>query len=531
LRYPRNQSANPNDGYPAKHHPEDATMIDSGEALTQALRTNLANRKTDCEIDLATETEGVLNLVGATSNESGGELSFYGKDPIVPTIVPFGSMSGVGLAAKAVQVASIWRMRTGQGQDIHVDVRKALRRYSGFYDRKWEMVNGYIGGAYSDPDSPFEESAYETKDGRWVLPTDYYPKLHQRTSELLNAVSTHAATARAIRGWNGEDLEKAAAESGVVMALARPLREVLEMGVYTQSLRDMPLIEITKIADSAPKPFRPNARTPLDGVRALGLAHVIAGPAIGRALALHGADVLNIWNPQDWEHDILLYASHIGMRSARLNLKSEEPYGKFMELMSTADVFFSNRRPHYIEKYDLGAERLCREFPGLIHARVYYAGREGPWSDRVGFDTSTSFSLGLACLEGTDERPKNPPVAINDFVTGWLATVGILQALKRRATEGGSYRVSVSLSRTTLWLMSLGIFDKKYAQWTAGSSDEHAYIPPDLFTADTPMGRYTGMTEQVSMSATPGGYTHVLEPRGSSLPEWICRAEEPSDGG
>ena len=129
----------------------------------------------------------------------------------------------------------------------------------------------------------------------------------------------------------------------------------------------------------------------------------------------------------------------------------------------------------------------------------------------------------MACLEGTDELPKNPPVAINDFVTGWLATVGILQGLKRRAREGGSYRVTVSLSRTTLWLLSLGILDKQYAQYTAGSSDEHANIVPDLFTTDTPMGRYTGMTEQVIMSATPGGYAHVLEPRGSSQPEWLSR--------
>lgn len=498
-------------------------MIESGEALTKALRYNLAHRKKDAKIDLASETEQLLKSVGGSCGESGGQLSFYGKDPIVPTVVPFASMSAVGLAAKAIQIASIWKMRTGQAQDIHVDVRKALRRYGGFYDRQWETVNGYLGGAYSDPDSPFEESAYETKDGRWVLPTDYYPKLHQRTSELLNAVSTHAATAKAIREWNGEDLEKAAAESGVVMALARPLREILEMDVFTQSLRDIPLIEVTKMADSEPKAFLPHATSPLDGIRALGLAHVIAGPAIGRALALHGADVLNIWNPQDWEHDILLYASHIGMRSARLSLKSEEPYAKFIELMRTADVFFSNRRPHYIEKYDLGAERLCREFPGMIHARVYYTGREGPWSDRPGFDTSTSFSLGLACLEGTDEKPKNPPVAINDFVTGWLATVGILQALKRRATEGGSYRVSVSLSRTTLWLLSLGIFDKDYATWTAGSSDEHAHIAPDLFTADTPMGQYTGMTEQVEMSITPGHYKHVLEPRGSAQPVWLSR--------
>jgi len=49
-------------------------------------------------------------------------------------------------------------------------------------------------------------------------------------------------------------------------------------------------------------------------------------------------------------------------------------------------------------------------------------------------------------------------------VVGWLGTVGVLEALRRRAIEGGSYRVVVSLTRTVLWLLSMGIFDKAYAQ-------------------------------------------------------------------
>jgi glycine/D-amino acid oxidase-like deaminating enzyme len=60
------------------------------------------------------------------------------------------------------------------------------------------------------------------------------------------------------------------------------------------------------------------------------------------------------------------------------------------------------------------------------------------------------------------------------------------------AAEGGSYRVVVSLTRTVLWLLS-GIFDKAYAKATAGSTDEHTYIAPDLFTAETPLGSYQGM--------------------------------------
>jgi len=103
---------------------------------------------------------------------------------------------------------------------------------------------------------------------------------------------------------------------------------------------------------------------------------------------------------------------------------------------------------------------------------------------------------------------------------GWLATVGIVEAL-RRAEEGGSYRVVVSPTRTVLWLLSLGIFDKTYAKATAGSSDEHLYVEPDLFTAATPCGTYQGMTDQVVMSRTPAAFRTVMVPGGSNKPEWL----------
>src|SRR5262249_8544954 len=106
-------------------------------------------------------------------------------------------------------------------------------------------------------------------------------------------------------------------------------------------------------------------------------------------------------------------------------------------------------------------------------------------------------------------------------VVAWLGTTGILAALRRRAIEGGSYRVVVSLTRTVLWLLSLGIFDKAYARTTAGSTDEHTYVHPDLFAAETPLGPYQGMTDQIVRSHTPGAFRTVLAPRGSSKPEWL----------
>ena len=431
-------------------------------------------------------------------------------------------MAAVSLAAKAVQVASIWRMRTGRSQDIQVDVRKALRRFSPFIDRQWETVNGYDGGFYSDPQNPFIANFYETKDGKWVFPTNPYPQIHLRTAELLNVPSTPEAAVRAVKTWNGEDLEQAGVDAGVVMPLSRPLAQILDMDVYRQGLRDRPLILIEKIGDSEPRPFSADARDPLSGVCALGLAHVIAGPSIGRALALHGADVLNVWAPEDWEHNVFYFTSHIGMRSTTLRIKNADARAKFMDLMKGADIFFSNRRAGYLNRYDLTAETLCETFPGLIHTSVIYANDKGPWSNRVGFDVSTGLAMGLDCLEGTDDKPEQPPFrVVNDYVAGWLATIGALEALKRRAVEGGSYKVTISLSRVTLWLMSMGIFDKRYAQAVAGSKPEHTYVSPDQFTAVTPMGIYTGVTEQVAMSETPGHYRFPLEPRGAAQPQWL----------
>src|SRR5262249_35551695 len=153
-----------------------------------------------------------------------------------------------------------------------------------------------------------------------------------------------------------------------------------------------------------------------------------------------------------------------------------------------------------------------------IHCRM------GPWSTRPASDQIGAAVSGLFAMEGSPAQSKQPPIVpICDNIVAWLGTTGILEALRRRAIEGGSYRVVVSLTRVVLWLLALGIFDKAYAKATAGSTDEHTYSAPDLFSAETPLGTYQGMTDQVVMSRTPGGFRTVLVPRGSSKPEWLAR--------
>ena len=143
---------------------------------------------------------------------------------------------------------------------------------------------------------------------------------------------------------------------------------------------------------------------------------------------------------------------------------------------------------------------------------------------RIGSASMRSAQQWRACLPSKGHRPspEQPPIIpICDNVVGWLGTVGVLEALRRRAIEGGSYRVVVSLTRTVLWLLSIGIFDKAYAQGNCRLDRRAKRVAPDLFTAETPLGTYQGMTDQVVLSRTPGSFRTVLVPRGSSKPEWL----------
>ncbi len=95
-------------------------------ALTQTLEAKLANPETSAKFDLHEAVNDVLEDVGLTAADAGGKLTFYGHDPIIASPFRFGSMAAISLAAKSVAVAALWKQRTGEGQDISVDVRKSL---------------------------------------------------------------------------------------------------------------------------------------------------------------------------------------------------------------------------------------------------------------------------------------------------------------------------------------------------------------------------------------------------------------------
>jgi crotonobetainyl-CoA:carnitine CoA-transferase CaiB-like acyl-CoA transferase len=278
-------------------------MFRAPDLLTEALQSKLSKPESCPDFDLHDGVEQVLRDVGMSAADSGGKLTFFGRDPIIPSPIRFGAMAAIGLAAKSVGVAALWRTRTGEGQDITVDVRKALRRFCGFFEREWETINGRPPAMGADAVNPFFDLPLfrETRDGRHVVALNIYPRLCARALNFLRCSESAESVQNAILQWRAEELETAAAEEGLVVAMVRTNEEFRRERQYTEVLSAMPLIRLEKIGDSEPMPFKLGGKSPLDGIRAFGMGHVIAGAAIGRDLAFFGGDVLNSWRPNDTE--------------------------------------------------------------------------------------------------------------------------------------------------------------------------------------------------------------------------------------
>jgi len=103
-----------------------------------------------------------------------------------------------------------------------------------------------------------------------------YPKAKTRALAFFGCPDNHQAISEVTRKWNAFELEEEANRAGLQATVIRSAEEFLATEQFAH-LAERPLITIEKIGESEPEPFAENPKTPLDGVRALGTGHVIAG--------------------------------------------------------------------------------------------------------------------------------------------------------------------------------------------------------------------------------------------------------------
>src|SRR5260370_10697937 len=82
------------------------------DRLTEALEQKLSHPATSPDFDLHAATNEVLKDIGLTTADAGGKLTFYGSDPILPRSIRFGTMAAIGLAARSVALAPVWKHTT-----------------------------------------------------------------------------------------------------------------------------------------------------------------------------------------------------------------------------------------------------------------------------------------------------------------------------------------------------------------------------------------------------------------------------------
>src|SRR5881392_3589443 len=78
---------------------------EEADRLTEALEQKLSHPATSPDFDLHAETNAVLKDIGLTTADAAGKLTFYGRDPILPSPIRFGTLAAVGLAARSVTLA------------------------------------------------------------------------------------------------------------------------------------------------------------------------------------------------------------------------------------------------------------------------------------------------------------------------------------------------------------------------------------------------------------------------------------------
>ena len=442
------------------------------------------------------------------ADEALARVTLTGADPILPTNFKIGTAATAVIGATGLAAAELWRGRTGREQRVSVDMRAAV---AAFRSERYLRQDGH---------QPYDRDPlfgfYPTVDGRWVQIHSNFPHHRAGILALLGCEGTRDAVAAAVAKWKAGDLEDAVAAAGLVAGMVRS-REEWREHPQGRAVGALPLIEVLRIGDSAPEPAGRGDR-PLTGVRVLDLTRVIAGPVCGRALASHGADVLYVASPRLPNIESHVMDNGFGKLSTWIDLERPDGAETMRQLARGADVFSQGYRPGALARHGLAPEDLARLRPGIVCVSLCAYSHEGPWRERRGFETLVQSVSGMAHEHGRSagaDAPKHLPAQVVDHGTGYLAALGALIALGRRAREGGSYHVRVSLAQTGWWVDSLGRVDGLATpDQTLGDIDDL------LAERDTAFGRLRHVTPAARLSDTPCSWTRPPVPLGTHPAAW-----------
>lgn len=389
--------------------------------------------------------------MGGGETEALQQVSFSGDNAQLPSTFQVGDVASASIAVQALMAAQLWQERGGTTQKIEIDRRHALAM---FKSDRYLSING------KPADDPWSKIAgyYQAGDGRWIQLHTNFPHHRDGVLAVLQCADERTEVAKAIAGWKAAELEQVLADADMCASMIRTEQE-WQAHPQAQAIAGLPLFEVRRIADGPAIPWKQeNRQRALSGVRVLDLSRVIAAPVGARTLAQHGADVLAVSAAHLPNIMPLVMDTGRGKRSAQLDLRDAGGRQQLHELISGADVFMQAYRPGSLSQLGYSAEELCALHHGLIHVSLSAYGHVGPWANRRGFDSLVQSASGIADAEGRaagGTAPGKLPFQALDHATGYLLAYATMLALQKRAVEGGSWQVRVSLAQTGRWLQAM----------------------------------------------------------------------------
>jgi CoA:oxalate CoA-transferase len=207
----------------------------------------------------------------------------------------------------------------------------------------------------------------------------------------------------------------------------------------------------------------------LEGIRVLDLTNVLSGPFATLHLALLGADVIKIENPDGGDlarklgnvpkynqklQGTSFLAQNANKRSLTLNMKAEEGKEIFRKLVKGADVVVENFRPGVMTRLGFSYEELCKINPRIIYCAISGFGQTGPDAFKPAYDQIIQGLSGVMAVNG-DERlnPLRAGFPVCDTVGGMNAAFAIMAALYHRERTGEGQFIDIALLDSIMPLM------------------------------------------------------------------------------
>ena len=215
---------------------------------------------------------------------------------------------------------------------------------------------------------------------------------------------------------------------------------------------------------------------PFEGVRIIDCTHVLAGPFAAYQLAVLGADVIKVEDPNEPDQsresgaDMALNKALMGTsfltqgsnkRSIALDLKTETARAVLKRLVQDwADVLVENYRPGAFKALGLGYEDLSRLNPRLVYASMTAFGQEGPRGDQTAYDHAIQATSGITAATGTETSgPIKVGAPVIDYAVGTTGAFALAAALYQTARTGKGQYIDMAMMDVALILQASHVTD------------------------------------------------------------------------